>query len=79
MQPLKKHVLDVIDIEGMLTLLCELVAIPSLGGEQTDENPIPIKDMRHLVNEWGVLPLSSMGRPTCDRPTIPMTMYPCQT
>jgi acetylornithine deacetylase len=31
----EKRVLDAIDVDGMLACLCELVAIPSLGGEET--------------------------------------------
>jgi len=35
MQTTEQRVLDAIDVEGMLTYLCELVAIPSLGGQET--------------------------------------------
>lgn len=35
MQAIEQRVLDAIDIEGMLAYLCELVAIPSLSGEET--------------------------------------------
>ena len=35
MQAVEQVVLDAIDIEGMLAYLCELIAIPSLGGQET--------------------------------------------
>ncbi len=35
MQTIEQRVLDAIDVEGMLAYLCELVAIPSLGGQET--------------------------------------------
>ena len=35
MQAIEQRILDAIDIEGMLAYLCELIAIPSLGGQET--------------------------------------------
>jgi acetylornithine deacetylase len=35
MNETEEQVLDAVDVEGMLTYLCELVAIPSLGGQET--------------------------------------------
>jgi acetylornithine deacetylase len=35
MQAIERRVLDAIDIEGMLAFLCELIAIPSLSGQET--------------------------------------------
>lgn len=35
MQPIEQRVLSAIDVDGMLEYLCELIAIPSLGGAET--------------------------------------------
>ena len=36
MNEIEQRVLDAIDVEGMLAYLCQLIAVPSLGGEETE-------------------------------------------
>jgi acetylornithine deacetylase len=55
MQPLEERVLEAIDVAGMLEFLCELVAIPSLDGQETTAQERVAAQMVHLgldVDVW---------------------------
>jgi acetylornithine deacetylase len=55
MQPLEERVLEAIDVAGMLEFLCELVAIPSLDGQETAAQERVAAQMAHLgldVDIW---------------------------
>ena len=55
MNPIEQRVIDAIDIEGLLTCLGELVAIPSLSGQETPAQEFVAAKMKELglaVDVW---------------------------
>lgn len=57
MRAVEERVLDAIDLEGMLAYLCDLVAVPSLDGEETAAQEHVAAQMRNIgldVDIWAI-------------------------
>jgi len=57
LNPLERQVLDAIDVEGMLSFLCRLIAVPSLDGEETDAQRLVAEQMERCgleVDLWEI-------------------------
>ncbi len=55
MRPIEQRVLDAIDVEGMLEYLCEIVAVPSLGGHESAAQELVAAQMERCgleVDVW---------------------------
>ncbi len=57
MQNIEKRVLDAIDVDGLLNYLCELVAVPSLDGEESAAQEHVAAQMRKIGLDVDVWPL----------------------
>lgn len=57
MNPVEQRVLDALDIEGLVDLLCELIAIPSLSGGETSAQERVAAEMERcglIVDRWQI-------------------------
>ena len=65
---IERRVLDAIDLDGLISCLCDLIAIPSVGGEETPAQEYMAREMEAAgmnVDLWE-LDLDALGRdPAC--------------
>lgn len=57
MNRLERQVLDAIDVEGLLSFLCRLIAVPSLGGEESPAQKLVAQQMERCgldVDLWEI-------------------------